>query len=60
MKYKKFSQLWNEIIGKPNAKSTGPITGMTQSTCNALIAYGQGDKSKIFEIRNLLSQRHEN
>lgn len=54
MKYERFKQLWDALItDNPNVpKQTFRMT----PTMEAMIAYGQGDKSKVEAVRKFLGR----
>jgi hypothetical protein len=58
MNYTRFSQLWDALVtNRPKAAEATPISnGMKPATATALIAYGQGKKEKVNEIRILLGR----
>ena len=52
MSYERFSQLWNEILGERVTKFDA-----SEGTIQALIEYGQGNKTKIEAIRASLGEQ---
>ena len=58
MSYERFSQLWDALVtNRPRSSApTFPVTSMQPETALALIEYGQGNKSKINQVRALLGR----
>ena len=59
MDYNLFSQLWDAlVVNRPTVDgAVAPISnGMKDSTAAAFIEYGEGNKSKVNEIRALLGR----
>lgn len=51
MKYERFSQLWNEILGERVTKFDA-----SEETIQSLIEYGQGNKTKIESVQEFLTK----
>lgn len=55
MKFERFSELWDALVThKPNVGE--PSHNMSPTCLHALIEYGQGNKTKINEIRKMLGR----
>lgn len=61
MKYERFSELWDALVtNRPKSNSIIPIeNGMSKKTVEALIAYGEGDKTQFEHIRQFLAPKSE-
>jgi hypothetical protein len=58
MDYNRFSQLWDALVtNRPKPVDAAPISnGMAEYTAIALIEYGQGNKTKVNEVRKKLGR----
>jgi hypothetical protein len=62
MTYPRFSELWDALVtNRPKPADAAPISnGMKKATADALIAYGNGDKSKVNAVRVKLGRAEVN
>jgi hypothetical protein len=56
MKYERFNQLWDALI--TNNPSVSPMKFEMTPIMEALIEYGQGNKTKIESVRRFLDKKH--
>lgn len=55
MKYERFSQLWDALVAnRPYPKIRIGGSGMSDNTASTLIAYANGDKSQILDVKKSL------
>ncbi len=61
MNFKTFSKLWDKYVtNRPKINDSRPVLvdSCSPETARALIKYGQGNKTKLEEVRKFLKEKH--
>ncbi len=61
MNFKRFSKLWDKYVtNRPKIESNRIklVDSCSPETARALIEYGQGNKTKLEEVRKFLKMKH--